>query len=123
MTLQEIFNKVVERSKTKIVACSPRGYCVYRTPSGLACFAGCLIPDIFYSPELEGHIVLTNDDVRFLTKISVVNEALYKAGIDNNQKLNLVCQLQRIHDSFDPHEWEGKLKEIANEHGLSFPEA
>ena len=54
MTHQEIFDKVATHLLTqKKQAVSDEGVCLYRTPSGLSCAVGCLIPDDLYTPAIE----------------------------------------------------------------------
>ena len=112
--LQSIFNVVWERAKDKrksvdrapILASGVYGdRCMYRSPDGLKCFAGALIPDEAYRPEWEG-------------KMSV-NVPCF----DQFQEARtLIRQLQVIHDDDHPDNWEYELRVVAKRFGLEVPQ-
>ena len=62
MTPQEIFDTVARHLFTqgeRSIAASTDYYeddvnCMYRSPSGMTCAVGCLIPDAAYLPSMEG---------------------------------------------------------------------
>jgi len=73
--------------------------CAYRGENGNMCAAGCLIKDEFYSEELEGDNA-NNRTVKF---------ALIASGVMHNQ-IDLVQQLQVIHDSYPVCEWKYQIQ-------------
>lgn len=55
MTKAEVFYFVIDHlRKQGVQARNEAGSCRYRTPEGLKCAAGCLIPDDQYNSEFEG---------------------------------------------------------------------
>jgi hypothetical protein len=53
MTNQELFDIVVAHARKQNKRAIANEVCSYRTPEGLKCFAGALIKDEFYIPEME----------------------------------------------------------------------
>jgi hypothetical protein len=91
-------------------ALSKYGVCAYRGAAGMACGAGCFIPDSEYQPKIEGASVRgLNERLDFNPEIS--------SFIKENQ--NLLQDLQLTHDSSPPEYWLGNLKTIAETRGLS----
>jgi hypothetical protein len=92
-SLDEIHQEVITRLKAQ----GSRGTsqdgerCHYRTPNGLKCAVGVLIPDDLYNPSREGHKVRTlfNEHTSLHTLFSpdILEEAI-----------DLLAQLQHIHD-------------------------
>ncbi len=110
MTLQEIYSKVrahllTQGQKSRVGGA--RGSCKYRTPGGLKCAIGCLIPDDCYSPQLEGQILIISDDIT-----NLITE-LY-----GEQSLGLLYELQVLHDGTEADTWEEGLNELAAEYNL-----
>lgn len=105
MTQQEIFTKVKIHLLTQNEKSTDGKKCFYRGPNGLKCALGCLINDEFYSQEMECYEPIAQEKV---------NVALEKSGILEKLEFNsFLCELQIIHDLFDPKCWEGILKELA----------
>ncbi len=110
MTKQETFDRVVralmlQGRRSQIKTPSGLPLCVYRHPEGLKCAAGHLIDDEDYVTEMEGT----------LASGGMVGRALRKNGHD----IKLVCDLQSIHDGWEPSEWPEKLRLLAWRHRLS----
>jgi hypothetical protein len=131
VTLQSIFNRVATHllkqgkratvEKTRIVPhlmdgnkCVEEKYdvCMYRTPDGSKCAAGCLIKDEFYKPEIEGYNVESVDYV-----IPALRQSLDDP--DNFiDVLGLVVDLQKVHDFRAPGLWKVALRVVASDYGL-----
>jgi hypothetical protein len=112
MSMQQIFTKV---SKHLIKQGEPSmtGYqCLYRSPAGLSCAVGCLIPDADYRKRLEG--CSTTDDR--------VMEALHSViGVDPASRINklaLLADLQEVHDDYQPNAWPKKLAQVRHAYNL-----
>jgi len=93
MSKQEIFDKVAKHLLTqgrKATHTQPdaNSVCMYRTPDGLKCAAGCLIPDEIYHPQMEGK--------RFG---GLIREEAAVAALFKPEDLGLIFQLQLMHDS------------------------
>jgi hypothetical protein len=84
------------------------GECVYRTPAGLKCAAGCLIPDELYDPGMEGFSVIGPH--------SLAGQVIQRLGHD----IVLVSQLQRMHDTELPESWAQCLQVLALTHNLQY---
>lgn len=108
---QEIFDKVAthlltqKEKSTQELSTGTR--CVYRSPKGLKCAVGCLIPDELYNPSLEGY---TASGLSYEIKIAI--------GYNDKTAL-LICMLQSMHDSMPPEKWKDLLRIEANTRGLS----
>lgn len=107
-TAQEVFDHVAAHLlKQNQKAINLDGLCMYRTPSGLKCAAGCLIGDDEYTSEFEGESwsVLAEDQ---------------RLVPDNH--FDLIFALQGIHDLDDPSIWQEKLSILACQLGFTMPE-
>lgn len=113
-TKQETFDMVVAHLRKQGVPAVDGYVCKYRTPDGLKCAAGCLIPDGMYDESIE---LCRADD-------PAVASLLKAAGHD----VDLVWLLQRAHDSWARYNadiWRS-LSRVALEHNLQYalpPEA
>ena len=108
-TDQEIFDRVAEHL-LKQGERSAAGVCMYRSPTGLKCAVGCLIPDSRYSLELE-ELGVTREPVW-----EVMKELGYKES-----QVSLLSELQWIHDGGDPDEWSKLLRFAAQKFELEVP--
>jgi hypothetical protein len=107
MTRQEVFNKVAthlltQNRKSMIGHTVGRGKCRYRTPNGLSCAVGCLIPDELYTGNIEGC-----DVNRIFLSFPALSEYL---GEDNRR---LLKALQTVHDCCDADFWAEQLVDVA----------
>jgi hypothetical protein len=75
--------------------------CRYKTKSGLKCAIGCLIPTRLYRVKIEG-LSVTSDALN-----TVLSKVLFP-----EYSLNLLDQLQMIHDNYETSEWATELTEI-----------
>ena len=105
-TAQEVFdhiaNHLLTQNQRSLNPDSPFS-CVYRSPQGLKCAAGCLIADDEYKPEMETY--------RW--------HCLIEDGLVPVEHSGLICDLQDIHD-FDLVEyWPSKLLRIAEQQGYT----
>ena len=82
-------------------------HCRYRGQGDTKCAAGVLIPDSLYTTAIE----------TLACTVELVAAALTKAGVEVRD-LNLLRQLQGIHDGYDPRDWPNQLRRLAVEHGL-----
>jgi len=86
------------------------GECRYRQ-GGLMCAIGRLIPDEFYSEELEG------EGVNSLP----VRKALYKAGytVLGDDSQSFLGELQGVHDVYSPTQWKANLARLAKSYSIN----
>lgn len=111
MTNQEIFDTVkthlLTQMEKSIAAITEHNndICAYRGLNGLKCAIGCLIPDELYSRKLEGKAVAC-----LPTKI------IQSIG----RNVELLTQLQELHDHMPVENWKVGLKRIAKEFNLNF---
>jgi hypothetical protein len=116
MSAQEIFDKVVEhlakQGKRARIAVSPGDFrCKYRTPDGLKCAVGVLIPDELYDPEMDSGIV----DILYILKqgkfpqLNLLIRHMY-----------LLAALQSIHDNEDNWAYPWKMPEELEACGNNF---
>ncbi len=101
---QEVF----DRSKDHLLGQAQRsvsryGDCVYRSSDGLMCAAGIFLrPESAADCEGKGWATLRND------------------GMVPSKHLELVGDLQLIHDNTPPDDWKAQLKALAAERGLVY---
>lgn len=113
MTITEIFQTV----KTHLLAqgsrsTGPEGVgCMYRGTDDRMCAVGCLIKDEYYTPLIEG---FTADD----GKVAAV---LKSSGVDisNLLTMDLLCQLQSIHDHRLPSSWGQALAALEEQYAFT----
>lgn len=111
LTNQEVFDKAAAhmltqraQSRNYSIDTGP-GLCMYRSPFGLKCAAGAIIPDGLYSPMLEmGGRVNSSANAPFFERLV---EDLYH-----------LLDLQYLHDECQPYNWRRKLAEHARYHDL-----
>lgn len=110
---QEIFDKVAKHLLTQKVRCvDKQGCCVYfNVETNMKCAAGCLIPDRDYSEYFERGAV----DYYIINKIT---NFFKNSGYSKNE-IELVQELQELHDWFRPKTWKKRLRLIAKEHSLT----
>lgn len=68
----------------------------------LMCAVGCLIDDNYYSDEFENS---SPNDLR-------VRRAIEESIINWNYNVDLLSELQNIHDEYDPYNWSLKLENL-----------
>ena len=120
MTHQEIFNKVATHLLTqRKQAINDAGICFYRTPEGLSCAVGCLIPDDLYTPLIETGIPgeWRQEGEGIAGKhLAVILEA---AGFVEGD-MQLLVRLQQVHDGHETVAgWRAELANVAGEFHLS----
>jgi hypothetical protein len=120
LTSQEIFNKVathlLKQGKRSVYPTEDgeKGvFCAYRSPEGLSCAVGCLIPDELYDPRFEDRRVG-----------QLPQKVLRACGVDpaNPEQMSLLSHLQGIHDSEPPKEWASHLEHLAQDLNLTMPD-
>ena len=107
-----MMKEVFDRVKTHLLAQGARarndvGLCLFHAPSGLKCAVGCLITEAAYSDEaLEGYSLGEAE----------VSTALEASGIVvDPSTLDMLRDLQHIHDSESPANWERELSHLEAE--------
>jgi len=123
-TNQEIFTNVVtnllkQNAKSEGIMPSGSISCAYRGKNGMKCAAGWELPDEHYNPEFENLTVYIP-----LSSLTGVNQLVLKfrelGYTDDN--LQLLRDLQYIHDQKEPYLWKGYFSDIAKEYHLTMPE-
>lgn len=113
---QDAFDKVLKaiRKQNYQRSVNTDGACKYRGPNGLRCAAGHLIPNSLYKVSIEGLSISNNkmpDEVKnYFDAVS----------------MNLIQDMQFAHDNNLEESitaWEIRMKEIANNYGLTYTEA
>ena len=108
MAEQEIFDTVAQHLLTQGEKATDGVTCRYRTPSGLKCAVGCLIPDELYKPEMES--------LNAWALIPRVRNALPGVSQDDADFLG---GLQELHDDVAPSDWALSLRSFAEGRRLS----
>lgn len=104
---QDIFNQVLEYSRTMKKKAMDYPGCRYRTRNGDKCFIGSLIRNEDYLPAMEGDI-------------SCVLRVLDTDITDDKKKF--LINLQCIHDGASMLVWEHDFKNLAEDHNLIYKE-
>lgn len=113
---QAVFNKVTAHLLTQNEKSMNGEACAYRSPNGLKCAIGALIPDSMYDRDVEGLNVHGLQSSLFLQKALDLPEA------PSDDDVNFLQALQDAHDWEHPSIWRDSLKSIAVSYGLTFPE-
>ena len=99
--------------------------CQYRSSEGLHCAVGCLIPDQYYNSDMEGcsisDMIETEDEYDCHYKESIaLKRALIRSDINIGEEaiIDLLKDLQRVHDDHEPEEWEKEFKKLEERYGL-----
>lgn len=113
LTDQTAFNKVVKHllKQGRTAMNDQENTCMYwrNKDTGLKCAIGCLIPKDEYHKGLEGMTAFTLNEENKLPKSL------------KELDLNLLDDLQAIHDDRDPQTWLQQLGTIAVKYSLSMP--
>lgn len=124
MNKQELFDKVATHLLTQNAKSLDDDSCQYRNPEGLACAVGCLIPEDEYTPQIERLSVAElygyhNDILGEYQERRLMLAILLSAAGVKEGHLELLRELQIIHDCCDMSIWKSELKHIAACHRLS----
>ena len=107
-TPQQVFDQVAKhlleqgRKSSKLIGGEDE-ICLYRGPEGTMCAAGCLIADDEYK-----------DDMERMSWISLVGHNRVP-----RTHMNLISDLQVIHDEREPSTWREELLEISKRFDLN----
>lgn len=104
LTNQQIFNRVAKHLLEQNEKSMDEWGCAYRSPDGLMCAAGCLIPPWVLVPE----------GMAFSGLPTAIHD---ECGV-GFQSLALVQTLQGVHDGKAPAEWPESLRYVAEDFGL-----
>lgn len=120
LTPQEAFTKMVNHlTKQQGRSFGLAGLCMYRSPDGLMCAVGCLIPDEQYVPQMDGMggaDILGGTGTEFLAKD--YPELVASMGLQVWQ----LEHMQRVHDCWQPDkDLQPRLAELAETWGLQMP--
>jgi hypothetical protein len=116
MTLQEVFDTAaMHMLQQGEAAKNTSGNCFYRSPNGCRCPVGWLIPDNLYRPDLEGNIVRSLSIESVLTSAGVL--PIRMQG-DYERYMDLLVELQQIHDNREPRQWKSYLISLAQRFNL-----
>jgi len=111
MDKQQTFDKVVTHLLTQNEKAQDEYDCLYRHPlSGNTCAVGCLISEEMYHESMEytplKDLILDHPELRPIIE----------------PQLDLLTELQKVHDSFDVSRWPSELVELADKQILETPE-
>lgn len=99
-TTEEVFEYIRHHLLTQMQQSkNDKGACFYRNEQGLKCAAGCLIPDDMYYPDLEYRKW----------------HALVTRNFAPEDHMELIQEMQRIHDDYDPITWEFELDKLESD--------
>lgn len=115
MNRQDVYNTVRDhllKQNEVSVSGSSLDQCQYRGSNNLKCAIGCLIPDVLYSPAMEGHDVetLANSYPIVFTNLGISPKVLRERSVCTDpDDFRFLRELQNIHDTYAPVQWKGKL--------------
>ena len=108
MSINKIFYKVEKHLlKQNKQAAGAWGRCKYRTSSGLSCAVGCLIPDEMYTYSIEDRGVGG-------LPLNIIEPIVGVQCTKRERKLELLNDLQEMHDNRLPEKWPTSLAAIKN---------
>lgn len=103
--------EIFERVEKHLLAQNERsvsfngGACMYWSATGLKCAVGCLITDDAYDSDIEGQGVQWDETVHDVLEKSLGFEL-------SDELLDLLDELQGIHDLRPPRQWPDYLAEL-----------
>lgn len=116
MTRQEVFTKVVMHLREQKVQSGEMDedglwVCKYRGPNNTKCAAGCLIADEHYDNAMENRDCFVDS----------IERALVASGVSKSD-MQLVRELQILHDTREPESWKTAFIKMADHFGLEVPQ-
>lgn len=113
---QEIFDIVVKHllkqmNKSEKKCSSGHMLCLYRSPEGLKCAVGALIPDSLYKEEFDDQGYENGLDIEGM----IIDYDLFDKKYENFLK-----KLQNIHDNCNVEQWRAELSDLADEYDLEW---
>ena len=116
MNLQEAYNTarthlLAQKERATLDPNEPDVGCAYRSPNGLKCAIGALIPDELYDSIIEDRGVYGCRKDHPLEGSRKLWEILNELGL--SEHIYALHELQRIHDETNPDEWKAELDEFA----------
>ena len=120
MTAQQVFDRVATHLFTqgRRATLGLAGGCRYRTPDGLKCAVGCMIPDALYLPEMDKN---AKDSNLGLSAEELIEEFSEMEPL--RPHMDLLMDLQSVHDGYPS--WDNaesvlrkRIKKVAGEFGL-----
>lgn len=112
LTEQEVFDKVVSHLRAQGErSISKDKDCLYRGPGGLKCAAGVMIEDSEYSPRMEGI------EIGAILRFKDLGPGSLKNRL--SKSVNLLEEMQAIHDLFDVKDWEHDFQRVAQKFSLT----
>ena len=116
-TAQEVFDQVVNHLRQQgEKSIDKNGNCCYRhTDAGKTtrCAAGCLISDDEYDQGLMETLLWRPNSHKW-----VPEEHAHKWVPEEHA--HIIRELQRIHDGCNVDDWEARLEQLAERHGLNY---
>lgn len=100
-----MFDKICKHAKLGVKSVGMSG-CKYRGDNGSKCFAGVLIEDSDYTPELE------SCTVGILISLRKIPAIRYQTMF--------LASMQQIHDQYQPKDWRRQLEKYATQNSLQF---
>lgn len=126
MTRQEAFNKVYTHLLTQnSKSTNGGGTCMYRGENGCSCAVGCLITDEEYRPWMDGLEAIPEGYNAGMKLVNTNAASLNGNGLLPARlvpHLDLLCDLQAIHDMRDVLAWKFHLGSYAKHRGLTVPD-
>jgi|HubBroStandDraft_5_1064220.scaffolds.fasta_scaffold472574_1 hypothetical protein len=115
-TKQSLFDAMIGHlRKQGCRSVSPWGACMYRSPDGLKCAFGGVIPDRLYGAWMEGmnsgNVLRAEDcpeELKTMFPVEVRPLAYAVQSVHDN------------HDNYEPSQWEAHFKRVANEFGVRY---
>lgn len=112
MNNQEIFDVVANhllKQQSKSLLSDGVGKCAYRGVNGLKCAVGILIPDHLYDETMEYKNIQS----------VIVDYPAFRGYLNAGEdEIDLLEQLQFIHDYAEVTAWNARLKEVAKDFAL-----
>jgi hypothetical protein len=116
MELREIFNFVELHLLTQNAKSEDNiGMCLYRNAAGLSCSIGCLIPEDKYDPILENQNLMDGKDLPKVIE-GIISDFNIDTYSSTTLKLDLLYDLQEVHDSHEPEAWPYVLEQVKNKY-------
>lgn len=121
---QEAFNIMVRHLRRQGSPCEVGFDCAYRGGNERMCAVGAIIPNRMYDESFEGHNIGALLDLHYSRDTDIIEtpELLELRYFLRHINVEMLTEMQYVHDNMAPEKWEYQWPLIANKHVLQIPE-
>jgi glycerol dehydrogenase-like iron-containing ADH family enzyme len=104
ITLQEVYDTVKAHLLRQNTRSLINRTCAYRGAHGAKCAVGVLIQDAYYDKDIEGCAAFNSEVIKALRASDIPTD---------EETMEMLFQLQMIHDKYEIEEWPDRIEKVA----------